>query len=214
MLNMEKRRIVGIISIIVGIAFLFDAQLTGAVISTSIGSSISFIIGMILLVGGIGLIMTGRLEYSIKGSKDYYEKRVEEMFDRKYDHQDVVVPQSELMGILNELKTNPRYGKVNIEHGIENPNIHMTGGPGVPKFLPHLDVKTKKEATRHMIMTSDPNDPRINNVGIVSAGKTSSGLEKGKREKSKTYSPNHPRSLDSGKITIETLSPSQRKSVA
>jgi len=54
---MEKRRIIGFISIIIGVVFLLDSRITGAVISASIGTSISFIIGMILLIGGIGLML-------------------------------------------------------------------------------------------------------------------------------------------------------------
>ena len=55
---MTKRKILGFISILMGIVFLLDTQLTGAIISNSMGSSVSFFIGMILLIGGIGLILT------------------------------------------------------------------------------------------------------------------------------------------------------------
>lgn len=65
MLDMKKRRIIGIISIIAGIIFLFEGNITGAVISTFIGTSISFIIGLVLLIGGIGLILANSLEITV-----------------------------------------------------------------------------------------------------------------------------------------------------
>jgi len=54
---MEKRKIIGSISIIIGIVFLLSSQMTGAVISTSIDSSFGFLAGMALLIGGIGLML-------------------------------------------------------------------------------------------------------------------------------------------------------------
>ena len=56
---MKKRRVLGASLIILGIAFLLDGKITGAVISTSIGSSVSFILGLVLLAGGIGLMLSG-----------------------------------------------------------------------------------------------------------------------------------------------------------
>jgi hypothetical protein len=54
---MEKRKIFGYVSIAVGILFLLNSQMTGAVISTSIDNSLGFLAGMALLIGGIGLIL-------------------------------------------------------------------------------------------------------------------------------------------------------------
>jgi len=69
---MEKRRIFGLILLAVGVFFIANsrANITGAVISTSIMPSISLIFGAIFIVASFLLFLAGGLEKRIRGEEE------------------------------------------------------------------------------------------------------------------------------------------------
>lgn len=121
----------------------------------------------------------------------YYKKRVEEIFQPRFNGQDIFVSRWELDGIIDYIKTakdkegHNLYPLYKFEHGKEVPSIHPYG-----KYtLLHMNVQVEScygsKIKRHLLITNDPYDVRINNIGL--------DLSKGKIINSKVYSPNHPR---------------------
>jgi len=142
---------------------------------------------------------------------DYYTRRVQELFDSRYDHQDVWVARGEVSSILDELKTNHNYKKLSIEHEMNCPSIHLAGGAGVPKFLEHMSVKTK-DVSRHLFITDDPFDARLRDIGIGYTGSSERGkIKHWARIPSTVYFPEFPRGKDIERIVIETVRPSESK---
>jgi len=161
-----------------------------------------------------------------KGAKkrkfdEYYKRRAQEIFDSKYNFQDVTISRWELDGIIDFVKNakgklgNHLYRDVEFEHGSETPTIHMSSqdysmggsysrrsrGGEVLKNRLHLNAQmfdeNGSEIKRHLIITDDPQDERLKFVGIMADGRTDKsspwgvGLDIGKRVES-SYSPNHP----------------------
>ena len=200
---MNKKRVTGLFLISLSLfIFLTNLKITGAVVGSTLTNFVS-ILGTLFFVVGIFLFLQSGIL-----ARNYYSRRVSELFDPKYNHQDAWITRSEIEGVIDEIKQN--YQKVDIEHGNNTPTIHFIGGKGVPKQRNHLDVKVK-DSSRHLLITEDPYDPRLKLIGVISEYNS----QKGKRVESRVYTPDHPRELNSiNKTYIETVSPSEKKKVA
>lgn len=196
-----RRRVWGLFFIFLGGFFIFlsNFKITGEVIALyPVGVSIFTFIGLVFFAGGLILLI------SHDSVQEYYSRRVKEIFDPKYDAQDVWIARGEVSGIINELKNNSLYKKLDIEHGNNAPTIHLVGGKNTPVGILHMNVKTK-DISRHLFITENPNDSRLENVGINPNSK------KVERIKSKVYSSNYPRINTSSLDYVETASPSEKK---
>ncbi|MAF36882.1 hypothetical protein CL622_07230 [archaeon] len=200
--NIKNRRIISIVLFILGVVVLIGTQpkITGAFIGVS-GSllAIRYILGMFLVLLSIFFsVHTDNLEGKLKG---YYSKRVKEIFDEKYNGQDIWVSRWELDGIMdyinNERDHNnqPKYRKPDFEHGKNLPGIHPIGKHRLPHM--HISVKNKHNHTvkRHLLITNNPYDSRLGIVGYKSVS-TQKNIHKNEPEKSKYYRPDHPRTKD------------------
>jgi hypothetical protein len=194
--NMKKRpfKIFSLISFLLGIFFLINtkATITGNIIGISnISNGFSFILSIVFILVGVLFFAAGKsLEKKINEVKinEYYKKRVKEIFNPNYDTQDVWVSRWELDGIMNYIKNSkdgkgdPKYKNSSFEHGTDTPSMHPIG-----KYqLLHLKacVKTKDNyIRRHLLITDDPSDPRLKNIGIYN----------NKKIRSKVYREGHPR---------------------
>ena len=201
-----KLRNVGFVSVVVGFILMLATTpvITGFVILENFqGSLIIRLVSIILMIGGVVLLTSvrgkqGGLEEEIDSDKDYYRKRVKEIFNPKYAGQDIYVSRWELNGIMDFVKNgkdyegNLIYSKNEFEHGTDTVSIHPLGKHDIP----HMNVLVKPNdklghSSRykiHLLITNDPYDSRLKNLGI---DKTS-----GKRDKSSVYFPDHPRSRE------------------
>ena len=175
-------------------------SITGNVVGNegfNIGGSI---LGLIFVVAGIALMIgepARKLETMVEVDDEnqkekYYPKRVKEIFDTKYNGQDAWVSRWELDGLLYQIKNGLTgdgkkiYTKTEIEHGKERPAIHLLGQHKHPHLHVSLTDKYGRRIKRHLLISEDPYDSRIKNIGIGNS----------ERIKSKIYSPNHPRSKE------------------
>jgi hypothetical protein len=205
--GMNKKRLIGLSLVFLGMVLtLGDVRFTGAVIGGGFFSWLGMVGLLSFLIGGVMIAISN----PYLRENQYYTRRTKEIFNPIYDHQDVWIARGELKGIMDELKNNPRYNKPVFEHGNDAPTIHLSGRVGVPKNIEHLDVKIKDMA-RHLLITEDPYDSRINTIGIKSSPYNP---KRGERARSKVYQSNYPRSKDIGKKFVETVSPSERKRAA
>ena len=204
---MRKKHLkyISYILFLTGIFFLTNPNLniTGAVIGSelNISSIFSFILGLVFVIGGIGVLSAGKEGGGLeeRAREDYYKKRAKEIFNPHFHRQDVWVSRWELDGIMNYIKNakdgkgNPKYWKVDFEHGTDTPGIHPIGRYyKIPHINAYLETKSpetgkKEKIRRHFLITNDPSESRLKNIGI----KGEEG-QRGEIIKSKVYRPNHP----------------------
>lgn len=216
---MEVKRVGGgIIFILAGLILILNSQVPtlGAVIGLSpVSSSISLIAGLVFLIVGI-LLFIGRRKGKLEQIKlinfpgnpqTYFKRRAEEIFDEKYNHQDIWISRWELDGIMDYIKNaRTRKGKYiysdsSFEHESDTPTKHTyqsdrpktyghASRGNVRLNIEHMDTEVEKDGEvikRHMYITDDPNDPRLRYIGLNISKKDTA-----KRVKSNVYSQAHP----------------------
>lgn len=173
---MKKGRFIfGLILVTMGVISLINLRnnIVGSMINVYVSSFFNSVLGLIFIIGGFILLVSSR-------GYDYYEKRVKEITKYKGD---IWISQWEADGLLNELKD----GGFHIEHGSDMPAMHL-GSLHAPRQR-HVHIENKRRGVnKHLYITPDPGDPRLNVVGVKEIGG-------GKLERilSKVYHPKHPR---------------------
>ncbi len=160
-----KRRVF----LITGTSFLFMGfvillnsfqGMTGFVVFDGADVSFGTYAGLWFVLGGILLLSTPKARRSLHPAltnKEYFEKRADEITSCRGD---AWVYIGEADGILDELK---RRG-YEIEHGKNMIAIHLTG-INVPRER-HAKIQKKHGLEKHILITSDPYDLRVRQVGI------------------------------------------------
>lgn len=237
-MRLNIKKILGVVIALVGVVLILNsAGITGFAILEDVGRSVGNVLGIVFIIGGVLLCATQTLEHkvskkkriggrhkretgadvsfsSLGNTRTYFQRRAKEIFDPKYDVQDVWVSRWEMEGIINYMKKakgnkgKKLYGHIEVEHKKEIPTIHTKatrrvkksareyvekgeGLPrGVPYGIPHMNIGVEKNkgetVRRHFFITNNPRDEKLRYVGF--------NLKTGKREISK-YNPNHPTPL-------------------
>ena len=129
---------------------------------------------------------------------NYYKRRVKEIFQKKYNGQDIWVSRWELDGIMDYIENSAdAHGKKlfeyhEFEHGKKAPSVHPLGKQKMLHVHVHLTDKYGNDIKRHLLITNDPYDSRLSYIGLEEhvGGSIDNPA---KKTKSSVYDPMHPR---------------------
>lgn len=207
---LKQLNFLSLILFIIGLFFLFlpQNQITGSFFGTIYPSiAINPILGFMFIIVSL-IIFLGKktLEYEVEVKKDdYFISRAREIFNPRYNGQDVWVSRWELDGLINQIKNGTNgsghklYRDVSIEHYKDTPGMHPLGTHKMLHINVQVEDRNNRYIKRHLLITNDPYDNRLKRIGIITTGKTDAesewgpGRDIGKVVNSRVYDPEHER---------------------